>query len=211
MKPGLGTIQPPLGRLLRHVQALLEALGAAVVRIGHVLAFPARARVEEQAELRLRGSRRHRAEDAQVAAIHCEDVVEFLEIALGDLAGPERAQVVSAALGVLHAARIRGLAYVIVVRAGRCDAHMICEAPALDQRAKDAFARGRTADVAGADDEDRDRHQLSPPTAMRRSRSIFSSSRRLAARSNSRFRAASSISRSSLRIFWSSCFSESAS
>src|SRR3954470_11572686 len=51
---GSQTIEPALGGLLHHVEHVLESFRAAVIGIGHVLAFPAAARLEEEAEPRAR-------------------------------------------------------------------------------------------------------------------------------------------------------------
>src|SRR5258706_13793838 len=98
---------------------MLNPGDTAVVGIGNVLALSLAARLEEKAQLRLRALGLHRTQDAQVRAVHGEDVVERVEILLADLRGALLAQVVAALRGVLERARIRRLADVIVMRAGR--------------------------------------------------------------------------------------------
>src|SRR6185437_11120686 len=210
----LDAIEPALGRLLHHVEHPLEALDAAVVRVRHVLALPAGARVQEEADARLRTRGRDRAQDAQVPAVHREDVVVLVEVALAHLRGAQRRKVVAALRGMAHGSGIGRFTDVVVVGCGGGDTDAIGEATLLDPFAQHTLGGRGAADVPGAHDEDRDRLQRalrheSPPTAIRRSRSVFNSSRRVAARSNSRFLAASSISFSILRMRWSSCFSES--
>ena len=75
-------------RPLYHPKNPVEGRIVAVVGVGHVLALPARARVEEHAEPRLRARRGERLQLAQVTAVHGEDEVELLgrEGVLGEVA-----------------------------------------------------------------------------------------------------------------------------
>src|SRR5580765_1846867 len=88
-------------------------------------------------------------QDAQVAAIHRQHQVELLEIALAEVPGPLRAQVIAAPLGMMLRPLVRRLADVIVVRAARLDVDF--GALLLRQPAKDALRRRRAANVASAD------------------------------------------------------------
>src|SRR5688572_32969358 len=94
--------------------------------------------------------RRHAREGAQVPAVHGEDEIEIVEVALPDLARTLRAQVVAPALRVVLGAIVRRLADVPVAEAGGLDAQL--QACFFRQSSKDRLGRGRATDIAGADE-----------------------------------------------------------
>jgi len=152
----LDAVEPTPGRFLDHVEHALESFDAAVVGIGHVLAVPARARLEEQSEARLGVRRCHATQDPKVATIHREHVVVGAEIRGLHLRRALRRQVVAALQRVPQGAWIGAFSHVIVVRARGTDADPIFKPARARHVPQDALARGRTADIAGADQKNRD-------------------------------------------------------
>ena len=94
------------------------------------------------------------AQKGVVATVAGEDEVETLEVRLCHAPGAQARQVVAAALGMGDRARIRRLADVVAMGAGRIDRDAVGEPRALDERAKHALRGGRAADVARADEQD---------------------------------------------------------
>ena len=71
--------------LLDEIEHALEASGAAVIGIGYVGVG------DKEANLRVMLGGRHASQRLQMAAVHCEDEVELLEVLDTDLPGALRA------------------------------------------------------------------------------------------------------------------------
>src|SRR5262245_6588534 len=90
-------------------------------------------------------------EDLQMAAVHRHDEIECLEVARPHLPRALRAQVVAAAPGMMLRAFVGWMPDVPVAGARRLDVDI--DARFFRQMPQYPFGRGRTADVAGAREE----------------------------------------------------------
>ena len=129
---------------LHQVEDLLETVGAAVVRVGHVPAGG------KQADLRPLPRRRHALERAQMAAVHRQDQVEFVEIPRPHLPRALRAQVVAPIPGVVLGALVGRLADMPVAEPRGFNAQL--DSRLLAQTPENPLRGGRAADVAGANE-----------------------------------------------------------
>lgn len=102
-----------------QIEHLLEPAVSAVVRIGYFAAGVIGMEIAEQPELVFAAGRAQRLKQRMIAAIHCDNVVEFVEIPSAYLASAQLAHVVAAPARRVLGAVIRRLADVVIVRAGR--------------------------------------------------------------------------------------------
>src|SRR5690606_11411197 len=114
-------LEEPERGLLDEIEHELEAVAAAVVRIGHVLAPEVRRELEQQANLAVVLGRAEVEERGLVQLVHREQEVEPLEVLEGDSPRAQRAEIDPAPLGRAPRAWVRRLADVVGVRAGRID------------------------------------------------------------------------------------------
>jgi len=85
-------------------------------------------------------------------SIHRQDAVERIEVLSQNLPRAQRAEIVAAPQGMRLGARVGRLADVIVVRAGRIDAHPVRETRLTQLVQQYAVRGGRSTDVACADE-----------------------------------------------------------
>jgi len=95
------------------------------------------------------------AKIAEVTPIHREDVVELVEVLGPDAACPSP-EGYSMAVRNVRRAWIGGLSLMPCPRASRVDADSVGQILFLQQVRQDAFSERRTADVAQADEKNRD-------------------------------------------------------
>ena len=129
---------------LHQVENLLEAVGAAVVRVGYV------AGCGEQADLRALPGCGHALQLAQMPAVHRQDQVELVEIPRPDLSRALRTEVVAPIPGVVLRALVGRLADVPVAEPGGFDAQR--DACPSAETPENPFCRGRAADISRADE-----------------------------------------------------------
>jgi hypothetical protein len=109
--------QAPRGSF-HQVEDLLETVGPAVVRIGHLGGVRVRRELHEEAQPLVRGIRRAPLQHPQVLLVHRENQIEAGEVVRLDHACPQTVQVVAAARRRCARARIGRLADVIGRRTG---------------------------------------------------------------------------------------------
>jgi hypothetical protein len=121
---------------LDQIEHFLEAVRAAVIRIRNLVCLGLWRELEKQTQPLVTRARCTPLQHPQVVAVHGQDQVEALEIAGLDDAGPQRVQVVTAALGRLAGAHIRRLADVIAGGARGVDLELQVGRLARGQRAQ---------------------------------------------------------------------------
>jgi len=147
---------------LAHVEHQIEAARPTVIGIRHlVLELPRAIERHEQAQARLVDRRAQPPHGLQMPAIHRQQQVELLKITHLQLARAQPGQIVAAQPGRLLRARIGCLADVVTVRPGGIHLDPITQRSSRDQMTRHAFGGGRSADVAGAHEQD-SRHLPSP-------------------------------------------------
>lgn len=122
------------------VEHRLEALRAAVIRIGHLLGVVPRGEVHQSHNLVTMLGRTIGHQLSHVGVVHGHDPLEAREIASLDASRAQGAQVVTATLGRRLRASVGRMTDVIAVRARRID---------LDQIAQPGFGQTVTKDAIG--------------------------------------------------------------
>ena len=138
---------------------MAETVLVAVVRVRH---FPGAVLTKHIQEARqyqtLAGDARARVERpqiGQVAVVHGQDVIEVAEVLGAHLARAQIVHRVAALRGGGAGASIRRAADVPVAGAGACDMKAVAQAGVTDPLAEHRFGGGRTADIAQANEQNR--------------------------------------------------------
>src|SRR5690606_18257832 len=152
----LQIVEQPLAGAAEHIVHQVEALRAAVVRIGYFRLLPVGLGVPRahEADLRVVLRIRELAQVAQVGLVHGDDQVELLEV-VGDF-HPARAAREDEAVLVGHRlrARIGRVAHVPVADAAGIHFVAIQRSTLARELQEQAFRQRRAADVAHADEQD---------------------------------------------------------
>jgi hypothetical protein len=143
-------VEDRAARSVNDVKYLLESLRATVVRIRNVhTAF--RIEIPKETDLPAWRSRLEGTQITQILTIHCEDVIESLEIIALYASCSDAAERHTAGLGCGLHPTIGGITDVPRARSRRIDLDAIGETPLDNEAAKDPFGERTPADISKTD------------------------------------------------------------
>lgn len=144
-------------RGLTQIENLLEALGAAVVRVRHFIHGRTLGVFEEQLHFRHATDGLQLLQRRQILAVHGQQQIKVVEILRRHLARAQGAQLVTTLAGGGNRPAVRRAANMPISGAGGIDAaHPALPQGAfpLSESAKHTLGRRRTTDIAKTDEED---------------------------------------------------------
>ncbi len=125
-------IEQGLGRFLHQIKHVLEAGGAAVIRIGNLVDTQMRGELQQQRNAILVARRADGEQVLEIVSIHRDDVVEGAKVVTANTAGPVLRNVEAAPTGRFGRPLVRLLADVIAGSAGRIDLDLVAETAFVD-------------------------------------------------------------------------------
>ena len=141
---------------LDEIEHLLEVLGRAIIRIGHLEDTEPGGEIEKQAEMAGVVARAEPVQHPKICHVHRQDPFEASEVVAVDAACAAVREVVAAPARVGDRAPIRRFPELIVVCRGGIDDDPFGEPCLRNEHAEHPFRDRRAANVARADEEHSD-------------------------------------------------------